>query len=323
MANDVDPEEGKRRVAPEARQRNDVRLTGILPPITTPFDSGGGLDTGALANNVERYNQAGLAGYLAFGSNGEAVHLTADDRRRVLETLRRTAATGRVVIAGVNEQSTAAAIEATHQAAGAGADAVLVITPYFYKSAMTGGVLRGFFEDVADASTLPVLAYNIPQNTGVTIAPRTLAELSRHSNLVGVKDSSGNQGALSDTLRRVPADFTVLVGNAGILYPALAMGAAGGILAVACIAPEACVDLYRAVVAGDHQVARELQNRLAPLAGMVTAELGIPGLKAAADLAGFAGGPPRAPLRSIGVEQRDRLVAAMRASGFFDRLVAP
>ncbi len=300
-----------------------LRLSGILPPITTPFDAAGALDLGALAADVERYNDAGLAGYLAFGSNGEAVHLTDAERRRLLEALRRAAAPGRVVVAGVNEQSTAAAVEATRQAADCGADAVLVITPYFYKSAMTQGVLRRFFTDVAEASPLPVLAYNIPQNTGVTIAPRTLAELAEHPNLVGVKDSSGNQGALSETLRRVPDDFTVMVGNAGILYPALAMGAAGGILAVACIAPEACVDLYRAVVAGDHQVARELQNRLAPLAGMVTAELGIPGLKAAADLAGFAGGPPRAPLRPIGAEQRDRLVAAMRASGFFDRLVAP
>ncbi len=296
---------------------NFLQLSGILPPITTPFDAGGGLDTGALAANVERYNASGLAGYLAFGSNGEAVHLVADERRRVLETLRQTAAAGRAVIAGVNEQSTAAAIEATRQAAGAGADAVLVITPYFYKSAMTQDVLRGFFEGVAEASPLPVLAYNIPQNTGVTIAPRTLATLAAHPNLVGVKDSSGNQSALSDTLRRVPDDFTVLVGNAGILYPALAMGAAGGILAVACVAPDACVELYRAVTGGDHETARELQNRLAPLASLVTAELGIPGLKAAADLAGLAGGPPRAPLIPIGAAQRERLASVMRASGFF------
>ncbi len=300
-----------------------LQLSGILPPITTPFDAGGSLDAGALAANVERYNESGLAGYLAFGSNGEAVHLSAAERRRVLETLRRSAAPGRAVVAGVNEQSTAAAIEATRQAAGAGADAVLVITPYFYKSAMTQDVLRHFFEAVADASPLPVLAYNIPQNTGVTIAPSTLGELAAHPNLVGVKDSSGNQGALSDTLRRAPADFIVLVGNAGILYPALAMGAAGGILAVACIAPDACVELYRAVAGGDHNRARELQHRLSPLASLVTAGLGVPGLKAAADLAGLAGGPPRAPLSPIGSEQRRRLESVMRDSGFFDQPASP
>lgn len=295
-----------------------LRLTGILPPITTPFDAEGDLDTGALAANVERYNETGLAGYLAFGSNGEAVHLSADECHRVLETLSRTAATGRAVVAGVNEQSTAAAIEATRRAADAGAGAALVITPYFYKSAMTQDVLRHFFEEVADASPLPVLAYNVPQNTGVTLAPCTLGKLARHQNLIGVKDSSGNQGALSDTVRRTPDDFTVLVGNAGILYPALMMGAAGGILAVACVAPEACVELYRAATGGDHDRARELQHRLAPLAGLVTAELGVPGLKAAAGLAGLAGGPPRAPLRPIDRKQRQRLAAVMRDSGFFE-----
>ncbi len=300
-----------------------LQLTGILPPITTPFDARGDLDTGALAANVERYNRADLAGYLAFGSNGEAVHLSAGERLEVLETLRRTAAPGRVVVAGINEQSTRAAIEATRQAAGAGADAVLVITPYFYKSAMKQDVLRRFFEDVAEASPLPVLAYNIPQNTGVTVQPATLGRLAAHPNLIGVKDSSGNQGALAETVRLTPDDFTVLVGNAGILYPSLAMGASGGILAVACIAPEACAELYRAATGGDHERARELQHRLSPLASLVTAGLGIPGLKAAADLAGLAGGPPRAPLSPAGAVERERLAAAMRESGFFESLASP
>ncbi len=300
-----------------------LRLSGILPPITTPFDAAGALDLGALAADVERYNDAGLAGYLAFGSNGEAVHLTAAERRRLLEALRRAAAPGRVVVAGVNEQSTAAAVEATRQAADCGADAVLVITPYFYKSAMTQGVLRRFFTDVAEASPLPVLAYNIPQNTGVTVAPATLAGLAAHPNLIGVKDSSGNLGALTDTLRQAPGDFNVLVGNAGIFYPALAMGATGGILAVACVAPGACARLYQAVAAGQHDKARELQNRLAPLATLVTADLGIPGLKAAAELAGYAGGRPRAPLQPVGDAERERIARVMRETGFFDRLAVP
>ena len=310
-------------VPPEAGKRNGLRLTGILPPITTPFDPAGAFDPGALAANVERYGEAGLAGYLAFGSNGEAVHLTDGERLRVLEALRRAAAPDRLVVAGVNEQSTAAAIEATRRAAGAGAGAALVITPYFYKSAMNQEVLRGFFEDVADASPVPVLVYNIPQNTGVTIAPATLAELAAHPNLIGVKDSSGNLAALSETVRLAPEGFNVLVGSAGILYPALSMGASGAVLAVACIAPEACVEIYRAVSAGDHDRARELQQRLSPLASLVTAGLGVAGLKAAADLAGLAGGPPRPPLRPVVAGEREHLAAVMRASGFFDQLAAP
>ncbi len=293
-----------------------ARLSGIIPPVTTPFDAAGDLDLDVLVAHVETYNRPKLAGYLAFGSNGEAVHLSADERRRVLETLRRTAVPGRLVIAGVNEQSTAAAIAATEQAAAAGADAVLVITPYFYKSAMTQNVLKTFFREVASASPLPVLVYNIPQNTGVTVSPSTLAQLAEHPNLVGVKDSSGNLGALTETIRRVPSEFAVIVGNAGILYPALMMGATGGILAVACVAPEACIELFEAAQAGKHVRARDLQQRLSPLASLVTTEFGIPGLKAACELAGLAASHPRPPLMPVTASQRQRIADVLAETGF-------
>lgn len=300
--------------------KTDFKLTGVLPPITTPFDERGDLDLDALVRNVERYNSAGLAGYVAFGSNGEAVHLTVAERRRVLDTLRRTAAPDHKVIAGVNELSTRAAITATRVAADAGADAALVITPYFYKSAMSQDLLRGFFLEVAAAAPLPLLIYNVPQNTGVVIEPRTVAALATHANVAGVKDSAGNLAGLAETVRLAPDGFIVLVGNAGIFYPALMMGAAGAILAAACVAPEACVEIHRAVVAEDPSRARDLQQRLAPLARMVTAELGVAGLKAALDLAGFYGGPPRSPLLTLGGADRRRLAAEMKKTGFFTDL---
>ncbi|MEM7582078.1 MAG: dihydrodipicolinate synthase family protein [Acidobacteriota bacterium] len=280
---------------------------GIVPPLTTPFDAVGALDLSALAAHVERYNRAELAGYLAFGSNGEAVHLTAAERGEVLATLRRAAAPGRLIIAGVNEQSTQAAVAAAEQAADSGADAVLVITPYFYKSSMIQSVLRGFFEDVASASPLPLLIYNIPQNTGVTVAPSTLARLAEHPNIVGFKDSSGNLGALAETVRRSPSDFAAIVGNAGILYPALMMGAAGGILALACVAPEATVELFGLARSGAHEQARALQQRLSPLASLVTVELGVPGLKVACELTGMAASWPRLPLPPVDGAQRERI----------------
>lgn len=298
-----------------------LHLDGILPPITTPFDERGELDLAALERNLEHYNDTGLAGYVAFGSNGEAVHLEPEERRRVLATVR-AASAGRIVVAGVNELSTRAAVRAAHEAADAGADAVLVITPYFYKGAMTGDALRAFFLAVADASPLPVLAYNVPQATGVVIAPATLGEIAVHERIAGVKDSSGDLGALVETIRRTPSDFRVLAGNAGILYPALLMGAAGAILAVACVAPEATVELYEAARAGDHDRARDLQNRLAPLAHLVTAGYGVAGLKAALDLAGLAGGPLRGPLQPLRAAERQRLAAVMRESGLFARVPA-
>ncbi len=304
-------------------EKNPLNLTGVLPPVTSPFDERGDLDLEGLERNIGRYNAAGLAGYLAFGSNGEAVHLTPEERSQVIATIRRAAAPGLSVIAGVNELSTRAAIAASRRAADAGADAVLVITPYFYKASMTQDVLQSFFVEVAAASTLPVLVYNIPQNTGVVTAPETLATLAEHTNVVGVKDSSGNLGALADTVRLAPADFKVLVGSAGTFYPSLLMGAAGAILAVACVAPQACVEIHRAAAGGDHDRARELQQRLTPLAQLVTTGLGVAGLKAALDLAGFAGGAPRGPLRPVGVAERRRLAAEMKRSGFFPELRPP
>ncbi len=299
-----------------------LHLAGILPPITTPFDEKGDVDLGALERNLERYNTAGLAGYVAFGSNGEAVHLEPAERRRVLAVVRRAAAPGRTVVAGINELATRSAIAAAREAADAGADAALVITPYFYKGGMSQEVLRAFFLEVADASPLPILAYNVPQNTGVTIAPATLAELAAHERIVGVKDSAGNFEALAETVRLAPPAFRVMVGNAGILYPALAMGATGAILAVACLAPEATVELYGAVRGGDHERARDLQRRLAPVAHLVTAGFGVAGLKAALDLAGFAGTAPRRPLPVLAAAARQRLVSVMDESRLFADLTA-
>ncbi len=298
-----------------------ANLAGIFPPLTTPFDADGEVDYGALAANVERYNETGLAGYLAFGSNGEAVHLTAEERRRVLKTLREKAAPGKTLLAGVNELSNRAAVAAVREAGDAGADAVLLITPYFYKGAMKQDLLRAFFAEVAAASPVPVLLYNVPANTGVVLEPATISALADEADVVGVKDSAGNFSALAATVRLAPPGFRVLVGNAGILYPALSVGAVGAILAIACAAPEATVELYEAVRAGEHERARELQQNLAPVAAMVTSGLGVAGLKAALDVVGYVGGVPRRPLLPISDEQRAKLVAWMGASGVFPSLV--
>lgn len=294
-----------------------IQLNGIMPPLTTPFDAEGNLDLGRLSENVARYNNTGLAGYVALGSNGEAIHLSTDERIQVIKAIKQSATPSHKIVAGINEFSTRAAIEATRAASAVGADVALVVTPYFYKSAMTSEVLTRFFTEVADASPLPVFIYNVPQNTGVTIDARTIAALAAHENIAGLKDSSGNMGALSDTLRLVPIDFNVFVGNGGILYPGLAMGAKGAILAVACVAPRVCVELFEAVKAGNHTKARELQNRLSPVAHIVTAGLGVSGLKAALELAGFFGGAPRAPLARANEANFEKVKSVLQESGLF------
>lgn len=291
-----------------------------MPPLTTPFTGDGSLDLGALRANVARYNQTGLAGYVALGSNGEAVHLSSRERGQVIETIKRSATAQHTIIAGVNELSTRAAIEGARAAAGSGAEAALVITPYFYKSSMTSAALARFYTDVADESPIPVLIYNVPQNTGVVIEPATIAGLAEHQNIVGVKDSSGNMAAIADTIRLTPSTFGAMTGNGGILYPSLSMGARGAVLAVACAAPQACVDLYQAVKSGDHTLARELQNRLAPLSHSVTAQFGVAGLKAAMEMTGLAGGEPRAPLTRVSDSDRDKIKTVLRETGLFPNL---
>ena len=298
----------------------ELHCNGILPPLTTPFDDEGRVDFEGLRRNVARYNETGLAGYVALGSNGEAVHLTREEQTEVISTIKQSARPDHTVIAGVNEFSTQAAIAATRRAADAGADAALVITPYFYKARMTQAALAEHFTAVAEASPLPVFIYNVPQNTGVTIEPATIARLAEPPNVAGVKDSAGNFGALAETIRLAPAGFRVMIGNGGILYPSLLMGASGAILAVACAAPRACVELYEAVRADNGARARDLQNRLAPLSQIVTAGLGVAALKTAMAFNGFLGGQPRAPLAPLGEQERERVRAVMRDTGLFPEM---
>lgn len=296
------------------------KLNGIFPPVTTPFDGRGDVDYAALSSNISRYNEDGLAGYVALGSNGEVVHLASEERTKVIETIKRGATSEHTIISGVNEVSTRSAIDAARAAADSGADVVLVVTPYYYKGSMTQEAFTRHFNDVADHSPLPVLIYNVPANTGVVIESATIAKLAGHENIIGVKDSAGNMGAISETIRRSPASFQVMVGNGGILFPSLMMGATGAVLAIACAAPRACVELYEAVRAGDHERGRELQNRIAPLSHIVTAGLGVPGLKAAMEMLGLAGGPPRAPLVSVNGSERERIRAVIRETGLFPEI---
>jgi dihydrodipicolinate synthase/N-acetylneuraminate lyase len=160
----------------------------------------------------------------------------------------------------------------------------------------------------------------VPQNTGVIIDPATIAALAAHENIIGVKDSSGNFAPLADTINRSPEGFKVMVGNGSILYPSLMMGATGAILAVACAAPSACVDLYNAAQAGDHAKARDLQNRIAPLSQIVTAGLGVPALKAAMEMAGFQSGRPRGPLGPLSDSDKARVKTVMRETKLFPEM---
>jgi 4-hydroxy-2-oxoglutarate aldolase len=274
-----------------------INLTGVLLPITTPFSSNQELDTEGLAGNLKKWNHTGIAGYVILGSTGERVNLDETEYLRVIETARRAVPEKLTFIAGAGQQSTRGTIKEIERATGAGAEAVLVITPSFYKSAITQEALVEYYRAVADAARVPVILYSMPDLTGIMIEPETAARLSEHENIIGMKDSSADMVKFAETIRQAPADFAMMIGNGTVLSEALQAGARGGILAVGCAGPKLCIDIYQAVQAGDTDRAADLQDRLTPLARAVTKTYGIGGLKTAMELSGLVGGAVRSPLR--------------------------
>ena len=271
-------------------------LKGILLPTTTPFDHNGQISTTDITSNIKAWSARGVIGFVVLGSTGERVHLDEREYLEVIEVSR--AATDSVLIAGAGQQSTVNTIKEINSAARAGAQAVLVITPYFYRPAITQETLVNYYTAVADAAPVPVLLYSMPPLTGIKIEPETVARLSEHSNIIGVKDSSNDVAGFRRTVELCPSDFAVMTGNGTVLLDALRAGATGAILAVGCVVPEVCVEIFRLFTTGEIERAERLQTELTPLASAVTTKYGIGGLKAALDLAGYRGGAVRAPLRS-------------------------
>ena len=274
-----------------------INLRGILLPITTPFTASEDFDAEALAGNLTKWNDTGVIGYVVLGSTGERVNLDEREYVQVIETARKAVPETFSFIVGAGQQSTRNTIKEIERAATAGAEAALVITPSFYKSAITQDALMKHYRAVADASSIPIVLYSMPDLTGIEIEPETAARLSEHKNIIGMKDSSADVAKFAETVESVPEDFAVMIGNGTVLCEALQAGAEGGILAVGCAAPELCIEIYRAVHAGEIDRASSLQENLTPLARAVTKTYGIGGLKAAMEMAGYVGGPVRAPLQ--------------------------
>jgi len=273
-----------------------INLSGILLPITTPFTDGEVFDAEGLVNNLTRWNDTGVIGYVALGSTGERVNLDEREYVQVIETARKAIPENFSFVVGAGQQSTRNTTKEIERAATAGAEAALVITPSFYRSAITQDALVAHFQAVADASPIPIILYSMPDLTGIKIEPQTAARLSEHKNIIGMKDSSADVAKFAETVQSVPEEFAVMIGNGTVLCEALQAGADGGILAVGCAAPKLCVEIYRAVHAGEIDRASSFQGRLTPLARAVTKTCGIGGLKTAMDMAGYVGGAVRKPL---------------------------
>ncbi len=288
-------------------------FAGVYTPLATPFAADGSLDERGLTANVERYLRSPLTGLVVLGSNGEAPQLDDVEADRAIAVVRAAMPKGRPLLAGTGRESTRATIAATRRAADLGVDAALVRTPAFYKGQMTTDAFVRHYTQVADHSPVPVLLYNVTIYTGVNLLPDAIATLSTHPNIVGIKETNSDMVQFGEYLSRAQQGFTVLAGSGATYYSALALGAHGAILAVGGVAPELCMNMFKAAADGRLAEARAMQQQLAPLARLVGTAHGVPGLKAALDMLGFAGGVPRPPLMPAGATAiaaiREQLIA--------------
>ncbi len=290
------------------------KLSGVFAPITTPFNDAGDLLLEELSSNIKKLNSSRLRGYLVLGTNGECRSLSPYEQADVLRTVVQSASPDKVIMAGTGAESTKVSIELCHQAAAIGAHYGSLITPFFFAKKMSDAALIQYFVQVAENSPLPVLLYNNPGVTGITLSTAVVREVSSHPKIVGMKDSS--PGNLSAYLLHAKPGFCLLAGSANFFFTGLMMGAVGGVLSLADAFPEPCCKLYDLGVKGQLKEGRELQFQLMELNQKVSGKFGVAGVKAAMDFAGFYGGPPRAPLLPLTSEEKRKLREDLIASGF-------
>jgi 4-hydroxy-2-oxoglutarate aldolase len=270
--------------------------TGVLIPVPTPF-RGDAVATDRLRANLGRWLETPLDGYVLLGSTGEFPLLSEAERDAVLVAAREAIPRDRAMVAGTGSNSTLLTIRQTQRAGEIGADAAIVITPhYFTKGFSSPAAQVRHYLAVAEASPIPILVYNFPVNTGINLDPDTVARIAEHPNVCGIKDSSGNIPQAAQIIHLTPKSFHVLVGAAAALLPSLAIGASGGILALATIAAREFCEIYALARQGRWEEAKELAARMMLADRGVSGKHGIGGLKAALDLQGLYGGPCRAPL---------------------------
>lgn len=296
-----------------------LNLNGIIAALPTPFNGEGEVDHDRLRSNLAVWNQTDLHGYLALGSTGEFPHLTMAEKLGVMETIREVTPPGKILLMGTGELSTRQTIEMSHRAHEFGADAAVVITPFYYKKILHDEHLAAHFLRVADNSPIPILIYLMPQFAGVYLLPETVARLAEHQNIIGIKESSGDLPQLKDLFRELKSpDFDVLLGSPNILAEGFEAGASGAVLAVASLAPNACVAAEHAWRHGNFERAESLQRQLVELARQ-TAGGGVGRLKAALDLVGLYGFLPRSPLPVPTPEEIEAVEKAISESGLFTR----
>jgi 4-hydroxy-2-oxoglutarate aldolase len=298
-----------------------MNLAGILVAAVTPFDPvTGEIDLVGMRTNVRAWMEHPVLGVVVGGSTGEAVFLDDEERRKLLDAVRPLVTGDRLMIAGAGAESTRTTLRHCRMAAEAGADAVLVKPPAFYKGAMTPEALALHYRHVADQSELPVIIYQVPPKLSTIDLPTGLvAELSRHENIIGIKDSRAAIELVGELVEKCKPGFQVLVGSGSTLYASLEIGAVGGVLGVGNLMPAETAEMVSAHQEGRAQAAGKLQEHVGPVHKAIVGDMGVPGIKAAMDLMGLRGGKPRPPLLPLAERRREELRAVLDAAGLLGR----
>ncbi|MBN1323524.1 MAG: 4-hydroxy-tetrahydrodipicolinate synthase [Methanotrichaceae archaeon] len=280
---------------------------GVLPAIITPFKDNHELDEEGLRANIELLGETGISGIVPCGTTGESATLTFKEHNRVVEIA--VDCSKVPVIAGTGSNSTAEAVELTKNAADAGADAALLITPYYNKP-NDRGLIRHFTK-VAQSCDIPVILYNVPKRTGVDMKPEVVAELAALDNIAAIKEASGSLPQISRILEMTAEmDFVLLSGDDDITLPAISLGAMGVISVVANVAPRKTVEMVDAALRGDLEKARSLHYELSPLVRTMFLDTNPIPVKTAYRLMGLAAGPLRLPLADMS-RDKERTLAEM------------
>lgn len=288
-----------------------LKLPGIFAPLTTPFDHNGDVYKTKIRHNVEKWNLVKLTGYVVGGSTGEGVHLSADEQAEVWSLAAEPTASGRLLLAGMGAQGVRESVALANKAAELGYAAAVAVTPHFYRPLVNNAEAQElYFTALADRAKIPVIIENIPQFTGIDIPAESVARLSHHPNIIGIRECSGVLGKINWMLREVKKGFQILAGSEATLWTALDLGATGAIVDFANPAPYACITIWEAHRMREREAAQDWQNRITHPAELVTARYGLAGLKYAMDLNGYYGGPCRLPLRPITTEAKAEIEAA-------------
>lgn len=288
---------------------------GSIPALVTPFENGG-IDKKALKGLVDWHVAEGSHGLVAVGTTGESPTLSHAEHREVVEAVI-AAADGRIpVIAGAGSNNTTESIELIQHAESVGADAALVVTPYYNKPTQPG--LIAHYTALHDCCTLPIIIYNIPGRSVIDMTPETMGELAKLPRIIGVKDATADITRVSDTRITCGPDFLQLSGEDPSALGYNAHGGSGCISVTANVAPKLCAEFQEATLAGDYAAALALQDRLMPLHRAIFAEPGVAGAKYGLKMLGQCSDKVRSPLTNILPETEAKMDAAMRHAGLIN-----